>query len=163
MSQNLERLLFLMKVILYWLAVHVYVPTLTLKLSDASLIKVSSYLRTRAFENQGKLYDNVFQIRKWKKYLPDGAKCFRSGFKKKHLNSYDSMYLSRFLLESYRAELAHWLIIGHAPLFLCLADKTVFFMMLLYISLENLPCIMAQRYNRPRIENVLRKQNRNKC
>ena len=73
------------------------------------------------------------------------------GFRKKKLKTLDSDYLKAFIKETCRAEWAHWMQIIPFWLFGFWAPPPVIWFMLLYALLLNMPCIIAQRYNRPRL------------
>ncbi len=68
-----------------------------------------------------------------------------------------------FLKESCRAEFSHIIAIFPFWIFGLFAPFTVVPIMLVYALLVNVPCIIAQRYNRPRILKILelkKKQNK---
>jgi len=111
--------------------------------------------RPRPWENEGAVYQRVFRIKAWKPLLPDGAAVSRKGYRKRHMSDFSEPNLERFLEESCRAELAHWLAIPPFILFGAFMPLQALPFMLLYALLTNLPCIAAQRYNRPRIERIL--------
>ena len=109
--------------------------------------------KTRGWEQKGVLYQKLFRIRSWKKYLPDGAAMFRGGFPKKHiLPGQQREYYQVFIKETCRAELTHWIVFLAAPLFFLWNDWLIAIWMIPYAAASNAPCILAQRYNRPRIE-----------
>lgn len=111
---------------------------------------------SRAWEKEGTLYTRVFRIRKWKGRLPDGSRFFRyRSFPKSHLKGVSPVYLTSFMLETCRAELTHWVIMLFAPFFFLWNPLWVGFFMILYAAAENVPLIMAQRYNRHRLRRVL--------
>ena len=109
------------------------------------------------WEEGGELWNRIFKVRSWKKKLPDGAAFFKGGFSKKRLKSRDSNYLNDFLLETRRAEFCHWLCLFFSPIFFLYNPLGAALIMLCYCLLANLPCILAQRVNRPWIERILRK------
>ncbi len=115
--------------------------------------------RTRKFEKQGKFYQKWFFIRHWKHLLPDGASAI-GGYKKRHLTDFSTNNLEKFLVESRKAELTHWLAIPFFWVFGLFAPPIVLPLMFAYAVLVNFPCIIAQRYNRPRIQGLLAKQQR---
>jgi glycosyl-4,4'-diaponeurosporenoate acyltransferase len=112
--------------------------------------------RERKFEKNGQLYTGLFRIKRWKDRLPDGAAIFKKGFRKKHLLASDPEYLGLFLRETCRAELTHWIVIFISPVFFLWNLEWVGWIMILYALLVNLPCIIAQRYNRIRIAGILK-------
>ena len=110
---------------------------------------------TRKFESNGNLYKKVFKVHKWKGLLPDGAKYFKGDFTKKNMLSYDNVYIEKFIIESCRAELIHWLGLIPFLIYFLLVPPLVASLMVLYSLIVNLPCLIAQRYNRPRLIAIL--------
>ena len=111
--------------------------------------------KPRSWESSA-FYRRYLKVNKWKKFLPDGAGLTKAGMAKKHLAAIDPDYLSRFLKDSCRAELGHWLAILPFWVFGLWSPPLVLPFMLLYALAVNLPCIIAQRYNRPRIAQLLK-------
>ncbi|MEA5061120.1 MAG: hypothetical protein VB015_01720 [Erysipelotrichaceae bacterium] len=62
----------------------------------------------------------------------------------------------QFLIESARGELTHWLAILPFWVFGFFAPSYIIPIMLAYALIVNLPCIIVQRYNRPRIKKLLK-------
>jgi glycosyl-4,4'-diaponeurosporenoate acyltransferase len=112
--------------------------------------------RTRPWERGGAIYQRLFRVKQWKSRLPDGAAVFRKGFSMKGVADRDPRRLRRWIAESCRAELTHWASILPALLFFTWNPFYVGVVMILYAGLVNLPCIIAQRYNRPRLKRLLR-------
>lgn len=61
------------------------------------------------------------------------------------------------MIETQRAELTHWFLIPPAFLFFLWNPAWAGWVMVIYALVVNLPFIMIQRYNRPRLERVLKK------
>ncbi|WP_461205879.1 glycosyl-4,4'-diaponeurosporenoate acyltransferase CrtO family protein [Clostridium sp. DL1XJH146] len=116
----------------------------------------SLWLKTRKWEKGGLFYKKFFKIHKWKHLLPDGAKVNKNGFRKKHITSHDQEYLKAFVVETGRAEIIHWLQILPFWIFGFWSPSYVICCMLGYALLVNIPCILAQRYNRPRLRKVIK-------
>ena len=108
-------------------------------------------LRSRKWEQEGKFYKKVFKVHKWKRLLPDGARIHKNGFRKKNLKSFENGYLQDFITQTGKSEVAHWLQILPFWVFGFWCPPFIIWFMLLYALLVNLPCIIAQRYNRPRL------------
>ena len=87
--------------------------------------------------------------------LPDGAALRKNGFSKKHMAQTDPAYLKRFISETKRAELIHLFSIIPLWVFGFWMKPIWVLYLLLFSTLINLPCILAQRYNRPRLEHLL--------
>ncbi|MDD4120656.1 MAG: glycosyl-4,4'-diaponeurosporenoate acyltransferase [Clostridia bacterium] len=111
--------------------------------------------KTRKFEKNGTFYKKFFFVHIWKEWLPDGAAMFKNDFRKKRLASTETEYLEKFIAESCRAELAH--ILGMVPflLFFLFVEWWIALIMVAYGIIVNFPCIIAQRYNRPRLKAAL--------
>lgn len=108
----------------------------------------------RSWEHEGRLYRDGFAIRKWKPFLPDGAP-WLGGLPKKSLCSRQDAQLARFLLETRRAELAHWIMLACLPVFFLWNPAWARWVMTFYALAANLPCIVAQRYNRVVLARVI--------
>jgi glycosyl-4,4'-diaponeurosporenoate acyltransferase len=108
-----------------------------------------------AWERSGAIYQSVFRVKSWLGYLPDGGGWFAGGFSKGKLRAKDRDYLLRFIRETWRGELCHWTALAFMPLFflwnLFWADVVI----IAYAIAANLPCIIAQRYNRIRLRILL--------
>jgi glycosyl-4,4'-diaponeurosporenoate acyltransferase len=111
--------------------------------------------RLRPFEVDGRIYERRFAIRRWKRWLPEGGDTFEGGFNKKHLRSRDSALLERFVCETRRAEMTHWVAMAFGPLFWVWSAFWLGGVMVVFGVFANLPCILAQRYNRARLLRVL--------
>lgn len=118
------------------------------------LLQDSGLFRVFKFESDS-LYRRVFRVHKWKHLLPDGAAASKNGFRKKHMVGSDPEYIRKFILESKRAELIHWIAIFPFWVFGLWSPPIVIPIMLLYALAANMPCIIAQRYNRPRLRRLL--------
>lgn len=111
--------------------------------------------RCRKWESEGKIYQKIFKVRSWKKYLPDAGALLKGGYVKRHLQTLSKEGLQRFLVESCRAELSHILAILPFWVFGLFAPPRVILFMFICSIAMNLPCIITQRYNRPRIVRLL--------
>jgi len=98
-----------------------------------------------------RFYEQFLRVKTWKHRLPDAAPWFRGGFAKRELKAADDDYVRRFILETRRAELCHWLALGGVFLFLIWNPWYAWLGNVVYAVLGNLPCIVAQRYNRSRL------------
>ncbi len=107
--------------------------------------------KERLWERGGLIYQRLFRVKAWKTLLPEVSDFVQSIFKKKHLWTYTKDYLSVFIIESCKAELTHWLIIG-SSLLISMGSSIMTTWRLFWISVAlNFPYIIIQRYNRPRI------------
>lgn len=108
-----------------------------------------------AFERDGSFYEQAFRIRAWKDKLPDAASWFRAGFAKASISSSSADYLARFIRETWRGELCHWSAIAFTPVFFLWNPWWGNLIIITYALSANLPCILAQRYNRNRLQGAL--------
>jgi glycosyl-4,4'-diaponeurosporenoate acyltransferase len=113
-------------------------------------------LRTRAFERDGRFYVERLHIKRWKDRLPEAGALFPGGVSKRHVPAAANGGLERFVVETRRAELGHWLALVPAPLFALWNPPGVAALMVVYGVGVNLPFIAIQRYNRVRAARVLR-------
>ncbi len=109
----------------------------------------------RTVERDGRFYEEVLAIRRWKGKLPEAGAFFAGGFDKSRLAGRDPEYLQTWIRETERAELAHWLALVPTPLFVRYNPWLIAVCMPVYAVAVNGPCIAAQRYNRIRLRRVL--------
>jgi glycosyl-4,4'-diaponeurosporenoate acyltransferase len=143
-----------------WLVIHLAVGMSTPRMRPDSFNPESWLYRQRTWEGGGKTYKSLLKVKKWKRLLPDGAAVFKGGFRKKHLENADAAYVQRYILETCRAEFTHWVIFLFAFIFFVWNDWWIGLIMVAYGLATNMPCIIAQRYNRMRMERVYERYNR---
>ncbi|NLI54833.1 MAG: hypothetical protein GX417_11045 [Clostridiales bacterium] len=142
-----------------WAIAPLLLALLCLALPDRVFDPRRYFWRAHRCEREGQIYDSVFHIRGWKRLLPDGGGVWkRRGYQKRNLTDYSEENLRRFLVESARGELTHWLGILPFWVFGLFTPPYVVWIMLAYALAVNLPCIFAQRYNRPRILALIRRR-----
>ena len=117
--------------------------------------------RSVCWEAEGRVYRRYLRVDRWKPLLPDGGALFKKSVRKRHLDCRSPAELDRFLTESCRGELTHWLAILPVGVFALFTPVGVFLLMILYALVINLPCIIAQRYNRPRVASLRANLQRN--
>lgn len=110
--------------------------------------------RLRAAEHDGRVYDRVLRIKRWKDLLPEAGGLFRGGFAKRKVR-HDREYLERFVVETRRAELTHWPILALGPTFYAWMPWWLATVMGAYAVVANVPCLLVQRYNRARLQRIL--------
>ncbi len=127
------------------------------RVSDERFARDDVVTAPRAFEADGRWYEEALRIKRWKERLPEAGGLFRGGFAKRDVAGGQREVLQRFVVETRRAELTHWAVAcgvavpmlwnpwWAAPVHVCVAAGS------------NLPCIAVQRYNRLRLRRVLRR------
>lgn len=142
--------------IVLWFIIHMSVAYIATILPLNNLNTNSWLLKERKWEKSGKIYEEIFQIKKWKELLPDGSALFKKGFRKKRMTSSNPEYLQKFIIETGRAEIVHWIVILFSPVFFIWNYPWAGWVMIVYAIIANMPCILAQRYNRARLKKLLK-------
>jgi glycosyl-4,4'-diaponeurosporenoate acyltransferase len=143
---------------LLWALIQTLVSYICLKVPNRYFSPAKFPFTSFGFEQDGAFYRKWFLVHKWKKYLPDGGALMGVEFRKKNLEHVTHANLQRFLIESCRAEMTHVFAILPFWVFGFIAPPEVIWIMLIYAVAINLPCIIAQRYNRPRIQILMEKR-----
>lgn len=141
-----------------WAVIQTLVSFICLKIPNRYFSPYKFPFTGFGFEQGGAFYRKWLFVHKWKKYLPDGGALMGTDFRKKNLEHVTHANLQRFLTESCRAEMTHVLAILPFWVFGFIAPPEVIWIMLIYAVAVNLPCIIAQRYNRPRIRVLMEKR-----
>ena len=141
--------------IIVWFCIHLGVSVSISKKEQGTFNPESWLYRDRDWEKSGRIYEVILNIKGWKKFLPDGAAVFRSGFRKKKLQNWDVAYIQRFIIETCRAELTHWIIFAFSVIFFIWNVWWVGIIMIAYAFIVNIPCVITQRYNRIRLKKLL--------
>ena len=133
-----------------WIVIQVGLAFLSKGFSPSLMDHTRWLYRTRPWERGGEIYDKLFRVRRWKSKLPSGGKVVGTGFSMDRIESQDLEHLTRWVLETCRSELVHWLAIFPAVLFFLWNAPVAAWLNVLYALLFNLPLIIVQRHNRPR-------------
>ena len=114
--------------------------------------------RTADWENGGKVYEKL-GIKHWKDALPDMSRIMPDMVKKKMTGQNREQGMDVLIAETCVAECVHyWLIVLSLGIFLFWRGVWALVFWLVYNILGNVPFILIQRYNRPRL--VLLEQRR---
>ena len=138
-----------------WPIIHLSVAWIATRIPGSLASRPGWLYKTRKWEKEGSIYQKWFGVRSWKRLLPDGAALFDRGFSKKRLLSHDTDHLYRFAEETRRGELAHWAVVVTSPIFTLYNRWYVVLIMVGYALVSNIPCIIAQRYNRPKLMRLI--------
>ena len=152
---HLPRLWVILLDIVVWAAIHMGVSYTVTQLPVEYFNPAGWLYKKRSWEKEGALYERIFSIKTWKGLLPDGAAIFKGGFTKKKLKKSDAVYLQRFLKETCRGELVHWITFLLSPIFFLWNLWWVGFIMIVYAVIVNMPCIITQRFNRIRLNRII--------
>jgi glycosyl-4,4'-diaponeurosporenoate acyltransferase len=133
--------------ILGWLVIHLAVAKIALTLPARYFVNDSLLFAPRAWEHDGDFYRRRLSIRSWKGRLPNGAP-WLGGFSKERFANRDGRYVQQFIVETRRAEFAHWCMLLCLPVFFLWNPPWACGVLTVYALAANAPCIAAQRYNR---------------
>jgi glycosyl-4,4'-diaponeurosporenoate acyltransferase len=111
------------------------------------------------WEQNGTFYMR-FKIQFWKDKVPDMSQHVKSMFRKKISVFRDYEYLEELILETCVAEFVHWMLVFLSPIFLVLMEGLAGRISAVLYAIGNLPFVMIQRYNRPRLVNLMERQKR---
>lgn len=144
-----ETLRFVIPVAVIGILAHVIGEALPRRWFDASRFPYRAY----AFERNGRFYE-ALGIRKWKNVLPDKSRIAPGTYRKAIRGSaqqHSAAHMERLLQETCVAECVHWALLVISPILLFTMESPAAYVMTPLYWLSNLPYIMIQRYNRPRL------------
>ncbi|MEX3499858.1 glycosyl-4,4'-diaponeurosporenoate acyltransferase [Staphylococcus capitis] len=139
---------------LFWFVVQMSIAHLGTRIPKSFFEKYSYLFRSFQWEENGELWDHTLKVSKWKRLIPEGAQINKDIYDKSKL-SLNIEETRSLLLEMRRAELIHWISILPVWLFVK-APRYIKMINIAYVLFSHLPVIVAQRYNRPRIERLIR-------
>jgi glycosyl-4,4'-diaponeurosporenoate acyltransferase len=122
-------------------------------LPDEAFDRDGRVTRLRPWEREGRTYARV-GVRRWKGHLPDLGGLV-GGRRKRLPSGRDPDEWRVLAVETRRAECAHWVILLALPVEALIRSGVVLVPMTAYALVANVPCIVAQRYNRGRLEALL--------
>lgn len=112
--------------------------------------------RLRPWERDGNVYAHL-GVRRWKGRLPDLGPLW-GGSRKRLERPRDPGEWGRMAGETRRAETVHWLILCALPVEACIGLGWVLAPMTAFAVVANVPCIVAQRHNRGRLQALGRRR-----
>lgn len=107
------------------------------------------------WEDEGRIYLK-FHIRAWKDRVPDMSKYVKYMYRKKVESKPSADNFTRLIEESCVAEAGHVVLILASLVVVRIWRGTWGWVIWLLCALGNLPFIMIQRFNRPRLQQALR-------
>jgi glycosyl-4,4'-diaponeurosporenoate acyltransferase len=142
-----------------WATIHASTGYLVHRLPVDALSRDGWLLQERRFEREGRIYDRLLRVGRWKDRLPEAGALFSGGVSKRHLTgALGRASLDRFVVETRRAERGHWLAMAGGPVAALWNPPLGVALMVAYGVLVNAPFIVVQRYNRQRAARVLRRR-----
>lgn len=113
--------------------------------------------RSFKWERQGLVYTKI-GIQYWKDAVPDMSQYIRSVMRKKISVFRSADYLDSLIRETCVAELVHYMLMLLSPVFLLFMEGAAGWIGALSYCIVNLPFVLIQRYNRPRLVQLMRRQ-----
>jgi len=144
--------------VLAWLIIQLGLAWMMIRIPANRFNPRSLIAGLRPWENSGRFYEKIFRIKRWKDRLPDAAGRFKGGFAKANLRANTPDFLEQFLRETWRGELTHLLAVLAVPLFAIWNPGWGVAVNAACAVVLNVPCILAQRYNRGRFLRVLERK-----
>lgn len=112
----------------------------------------SSFFKERKYE---KSIFKFFKVRKWKDIIPELGGMLKYFDKSTVQQNVDSKYMLKFIKETCYAEIMHLIAIFTAPIVLVVLPRNYLLTVLLPIMIVNIllqiPPILVQRFNRPKL------------
>lgn len=109
------------------------------------------------WENNGRIYLKT-RIQFWKDKVPDMSQYIKSVFRKRITVFRSADYLEDLIRETCVAEWVHLMLVFISPIYLVLLDGAAGVLSMIAYALGNVPFILIQRYNRPRLIMVMERQ-----
>ena len=107
--------------------------------------------RAYDWEEDGAFYNKVLHIRKWRKYLPDKSKAVRTMYRKSLGTNFSESHVERLIQESCVAEFVHLMLALSSPFISVFMEGKAALICGIGFTIGNLPFILIQRYNRPKL------------
>ncbi len=141
--------------VIAWIMLHLGIGYCSSRIPVGRFDPNRRFYHSFAWEKNGGVYQDLFHVRAWKHYIPQGSRLYRDTFSLQNLTSLDPVYLECWLRESIRAEFCHWMMIFPSVFFFLWNSASMGWWMVAYALLNNFFPIVAQRFNRPRVRRYL--------
>lgn len=115
--------------------------------------------KEKTWEKSGKFYTKILHIKKWKDSLPQHIG--KNGFSKRHLTNISHLsidYIQQFILETCRAEWNHLMCCLFIFISFLINSLNYALIFSLVSIITNIPFIFIQRYNRIRLNKLLKRK-----
>ncbi len=151
--------LLLLTDILLWFIIQFIISIVISILPDGIFNPEGFLFKCREWENQGKIYEELFKIRSWKTKLPVSHDLSYEVINLRELRLNGTKHIKRYLSKSCKAEAIHILASFIMIVFIFRYDLLVTLIIVMITSLINIPFVIIQRYNRPRLIKYLDRLN----
>lgn len=140
--------------VLFWPAWTAAVGYAAQRTPDGRFADDGVLTRERLLERSGSWYRDELHIERWKDRLPEAGSLF-GGVAKRTVAGGDPVVLEKFIIETRRAEHAHWAMASGFVFTLVWNPWWAAPINFALGASSNLPCIAVQRYNRARLRRAL--------
>lgn len=138
-----------------WILIHLSVGFCCSRIPVSRFNPQKHWYLTQSWEKDGEVYERIFHVRVWKKFVPSGGKLYPNTFSLQKLSTFRPEYLELWLKESCRAEFCHWVMMVPGFLFFLWNTVEVGWWMVVYAVVNNIFPIVMQRFNRPRVRRLI--------
>lgn len=140
---------------LYWFSIQMTLAHFGTKIPNSFFEKNGHIFRIYSWENNGKFWNRILKVNQWKYLIPEGSKLNSHIYNKNSIEDLNIETLKQVDIEMKRAELIHWLSIIPVIIFVK-SSRYIQIINLIYVLFSHIPVILVQRYNRPRLEKLIR-------
>jgi glycosyl-4,4'-diaponeurosporenoate acyltransferase len=141
--------------IIAWLIFHLSIGYVTSQIPIDRFDPNKKWYQTRPWEKDGQIYQKIFRVKDWKRYIPSGAALYKNAYEIRRITTFTVQNVSTWLKESCRSEFCHFAMIIPGIFFFLWNSVTGGWIMMIYAIVNNLVPIVMQRYNRPRVRKLL--------
>ena len=131
---------------------HFFTYMLCIYIDTGFFDSSKKFYQARKWENDGKIYNDVLKINRWKDLLPQHIG--KDGFSKSHLTDVSVDYLDEFIMETCRGEWNHSMNCLFAVVLFAMNNIFTAFILSVLLFIGNLPFVIIQRYNRFRLQKL---------
>lgn len=141
--------------IVAWICFHLSIGYMCSRFPRAHFDPQKSWYLTKAWEEGGEIYQKLFRVKDWKRFIPSGAALYKKAYEVKNITSFSVTSVKTWLVESCRSEFCHWAMILPGFFFFLWNNVEAGWWMVAYAVVNNMVPIIMQRYNRPRARKLL--------
>lgn len=151
------KIIFLKEDVLIFFIISIVITVLVERLPETLFYYNKWLYQQREWEKGGSFYQNIFSVKKWKVCLPELSEFIKGWFSKKNLNKNNIVYYQKFIVETCKSEFTHWMIIISSFTFYIWDGFSASVGITFIAFVFNIPYIVIQRYNRPRLIKMMKK------
>lgn len=141
--------------IVSWIIFHLSIGHFCSKIPVERFDPEKRWYQTKPWEKDGEIYQRLFRVKDWKKWIPSGAALYKNAYEIKHLTEISIENVKLWIRESCRSEFCHYVMVIPGFFFFLWNSVEISWCMMAYAIMNNLVPIIMQRYNRPRARKLL--------